>query len=172
MKIGTDHICFVCLQDLSSIKKGDILLIGNGPHARYCRFVARAVVERNWPSQWHTRFPRGYIQLCDELSCIHLFDLASQTINGSPAFLFEATKVERLRRRQLALDCIVEWLDSATFGELRSLVDLLVEAFHLPPPSCRPFAQWIVEQTGGLATDDLVALAATLNTHVARDTAA
>ena len=70
--------------------------MGDKSDPRPCKMLKAAIVEHNCPSQWHSKFPEGYILLSvnDDKK---YFDLAQQTIYGKPVYIFSATKeVERI----------------------------------------------------------------------------
>jgi hypothetical protein len=115
---------FACIEDFSQIKKHQILVIGGGKDARDDCLNSKVIVDCNWPSQWHTSFPAGYIRLRDSESYLY-FDLSNRTVDGKPVFLFWYSNVGPLWLRQNLRRYVANWLDSASQEDLSAALDLL-----------------------------------------------
>ena len=77
------------------LHRGQKVFVGDKFDLRNCEYLKEAIVIHNWPSQWHSRFPSGYILLSvreGEKKYRKYFDLADQTINGTPSYIFIASK--------------------------------------------------------------------------------
>lgn len=90
---------FDSLHDFGQLMRYQRVFIGNKPDARDCDYLELAVVLHNWPSQWHSRFPKGYIQLRVIRNNQQVnFDIAANSVNGREIYIFlERTGIERLR---------------------------------------------------------------------------
>lgn len=87
---------FEPLYNFRLLKRGRKVFLGDKSDPRNCKYLKEAIVEHNWPSQWHSRFPGGYILLSVNGEKKR-FDLAQQNVYGKPAYIFPATKeVERI----------------------------------------------------------------------------
>lgn len=86
---------FSCLKSLTELRRGRNVFVGDKADARMANSLIRGTVAHNWPSQWHSRFPSGYILLSvvnGEKTYKKYFDLVHETINGKPRYIFAATK--------------------------------------------------------------------------------
>jgi len=75
---------YLRITTLGSLQKNDVVFLGDQPDARTCTFLEEVRIARNWPSQWHSCYPEGYIGFEDG----RLFDLAREQVAGRPAYLF------------------------------------------------------------------------------------
>lgn len=98
------------------------VLVGDKPHLLECQSLELTAIKHNWPSQWHSKYPGGYITFDSGKK----FDRFRQTTDGKPVFLFrfnESTEVfyERftLERRILAH---LEGLSERDAGALKHLI--------------------------------------------------
>jgi tetratricopeptide (TPR) repeat protein len=82
---------FHCIKDLKQLKSGQKVFIGDQPNARNCRSLLPARIEHNFPSQWHSKYSRGYISLTGNGEKTY-FDIASETIVGKAAYFFRPTE--------------------------------------------------------------------------------
>jgi len=86
---------FSCLKSLTELRRGRNVFVGDKADARMANSLIRGTVAHNWPSQWHSRFPSGYILISvvnGEKTYKKYFDLVHETINGKPRYIFAATK--------------------------------------------------------------------------------
>jgi len=84
-----------CEIDFHNLHRGQKVFLGDEPILENCKYLRAAIVQHNWPSQWHSRFPGGYVSLCivrGEKTYRKYFDLQSQTVNEKPRYTFAATK--------------------------------------------------------------------------------
>jgi tetratricopeptide (TPR) repeat protein len=83
------------INNCRQLKRRQKVFMGDDSRLRNCTTLKAAIIENNWPSQWHSRFPDGYILLSVNADKKY-FDLARQTVDGKPAYIFAAPKgVER-----------------------------------------------------------------------------
>lgn len=85
------------IQDFGQLRCRQKVFVGDEfePSLRNCKVFMEAVVLRNRPSQWHSRFPGGYVLLSigkGEKEYRGYFNLADQAINGKARYIFTATK--------------------------------------------------------------------------------
>ena len=78
------------IKDFRQLKRGQKVFTGDKPDARDCDSLRPAKVEKNWPSQWHARYTKGNILLFIIEEEKYL-DIAEETIDGKPAYIFPAT---------------------------------------------------------------------------------
>lgn len=137
---------FNCLNDFSQLKRFRKIFIGNKPDARDCDYLEPAVVLHNWPSQWHSRFPKGYIQLRVIRNNQHVnFDIATNSINAKGIYIFlEQTEIQRLRsekeieaEKQTTIECgqylIAEGKKQQKLGNWYGAAIKYQEAIQLSP---------------------------------------
>lgn len=116
MRTQTHENCnlFDSLHDFAQLMRHQRILIGNKPDARDCDNLEEAVVLHNWPSQWHSRFPKGYIQMRVRVNGQYVnFDLATNSINRKRVYLFsERPEIKQLisgieveAERQSTIEC-------------------------------------------------------------------
>jgi tetratricopeptide (TPR) repeat protein len=79
------------INNFRQLRRGRKVFLGDNSDLRNCNTLNAATVERNWPSQWHSRFPDGYVLLSVNNDKKY-FDLARQTVDGNPSYIFAATK--------------------------------------------------------------------------------
>lgn len=78
---------FNCLFNFGQLSRYQRIFIGNKPDARDCDTLELGVVLHNWPSQWHSRYPHGYIQIRINGRCAN-FDIADNSINRKTIYIF------------------------------------------------------------------------------------
>jgi len=103
-------------------RKKQRVLIGDQPHLLECRSLELTRVKHNWPSQWHSKYPGGYI-IFDNGKRFAIFQ---QTIDEKPVFLFwfnEFTEVfyERFKAERSILTHLKK-LPEEHAGALKHLV--------------------------------------------------
>lgn len=105
---------FTCLNNFHQLKRFRKIFIGNNVDARNCNYLELAMVLHNWPSQWHSRFPKGYIQLLVIRNKQFVnFDIALNSIDGKSVYIFpEQPEIKRLQsekeinaERQTIIEC-------------------------------------------------------------------
>jgi hypothetical protein len=125
---------FDCLKSFSHLngRERQCVIVGDNPDARIASFWFLSRILHNFPSQWHSRYKGGYIEFENRKK----FDLANQTIEGKPVFLFPVTpEIEFLWRRQTLehkiKDCINKMAPNDRFAAaqlIRKLADLKADS--------------------------------------------
>ena len=102
-------------------KRGQRVFVGDHQDAERCKFLRKTKVQENWPSQWRSRFPEGYIEFADHIPFVRgrFFDLESRTINGKEVFIFEWDEaIDILSRRLSALRKCQRYAEILPRGDL------------------------------------------------------
>jgi hypothetical protein len=121
---------FSCAESFAGLKAWHRVLIGADPDIRKANFLSKTRVIHNWPSQWHSTFPEGYIALENG----ERFDLKNHTISRVKVYIFRCSEInEAYFRKRLAINKIVERLTGAPKEDLRAVQELLLEAAGLAP---------------------------------------
>jgi hypothetical protein len=125
-----DKELFGCVNNFARLngwKKQEVLICDNSD-IRIAESLYKTRVKHNWPSQWHTRFPGGYIKFENGRE----FDLRTQTVEGKPVYIFVFTEVtEIFYRKGLARKKILRALREALGEDWKSMADLVAEAAGL-----------------------------------------
>lgn len=117
---------------LWSLQKNDAVFLGDQPDARTCTFLEGVRIAKNWPSQWHSRYPKGYIGFEDGR---HL-DLAREQIAGAPAYLFPRNPAIMVICRRLEVENrLLRRLAGCTTEELVVIAQLVSEVAGTPASS-------------------------------------
>lgn len=154
-----------CISDVRMIRKHDRLIIGDGPDALDCHLLNAVTADCNWPSQWHSRFPHGYIGLRKDAgghlgtSRYFYYNIATGTVGQTAIFLFRFSEVEPLWRRQYLKQELARSVAATTLEDLVSACQLLqlLEPIGAQPrmndreQACR----WIVVNSEALSLSDL-----------------
>ncbi|MGA2606770.1 MAG: hypothetical protein ABSH01_04850 [Terriglobia bacterium] len=130
---------FDCLKSFSHLNGSEkqVLIVADNADARIAEFRFRSWVKHNWPSQWHTRYKRGYI----EFENGNKYDLENQTVAGKPAFLFAVTpEIDILWRRQILERKIIHSLNEMPPDD-RSAAAQLIQECADPRVDIRSFGQ-------------------------------
>jgi hypothetical protein len=130
---------FDCLKSFSHLngREKQVLIVADNGDARIAEFRFRSRVKHNWPSQWHTRYKRGYI----EFENGNKYDLENQTVAGKPAFLFAVTpEIDILWRRQILEDKIKRSMNEMTPND-RLAAAQLVQELGDPKFEIQPFGR-------------------------------
>jgi hypothetical protein len=101
---------YACLKDLSQLngRRKQGVMVGDNTDARIARFCFDSSVEKNRQSVRNGKFKGGYIGFQNGKK----FDLANQTVDGKPAFIFLFTReIDILWRRQTLGDEIKNRVD-------------------------------------------------------------
>jgi hypothetical protein len=105
------------------------VFLGDHEDAERCKKLERTRIALYAPSQWHQRFPDGYIQFRTGRGWggRRLFDLRHRTINGTLTYIFEDSEgVDLLCRRLKALNQTREYTKLHRGDDLRAYWDLVV----------------------------------------------
>lgn len=78
---------FDSLNDFRRLKRGQKVFLGEKSDARKCDSLEPAEILHNLPSQWHTRYPNGYIQLHMNGKRVN-YDIARNGIEGRKVYIF------------------------------------------------------------------------------------
>ncbi|MEK7996418.1 MAG: hypothetical protein AAB403_21670 [Planctomycetota bacterium] len=104
------------------------MAVGDHPDPERCKFLIKTRVLRNWPSQWHSSFPNGYIEFSRNIPFADgtIFDLRSHTINGKQTYIFRYNyAMDVLCRRCTAINelkCCAEIMQAANLVALAEFV--------------------------------------------------
>jgi hypothetical protein len=100
------------------------LFLGDAPDTRICEILLAVKVLQNHPSQWHSRFPNGYIRLFTADKRRIYFDRRG-SVDGNPRYLFKTNDYVIEIAKQIALrSSIRRWAETATTADLGALLDL------------------------------------------------
>jgi hypothetical protein len=149
---------FHCLKSFFHLigRERQDLIVGDNADARIAKFRFRSRVKHNWPSQWHTRYKRGYMEFENGKK----FDLENQTIGGKPAFLFAVTpEIDILWRRQTFENKIKRSMNEMTPND-RLAAAQLVQELADPRGDIQPFGRSAsLALLAGLSLSELEGLA-------------
>ena len=119
-KFDYNSLC-KCVRNFESLGTGRNaarILVGDHEDARLARFMIAVDIRHNWPSRRQVRFSRNG----------QVFDIANQTIYGSPVYIFFWNEeTEYLWLKQIELERIFHWTETATAEEVLVLAKLIVE---------------------------------------------
>jgi hypothetical protein len=90
---------YACLKDFSRLngRRKQEVMVGDNTDARIARFYFDSSVEKNRQSVRNGKFKAGYVGFQNGKK----FDIATQTVDGKPAFIFLITpEIQILWRRQ------------------------------------------------------------------------
>jgi hypothetical protein len=113
-----------------------IVFVGDHEDAERCRELRKARITLYAPSQWHDRFPGGYIQFGWGRGWMgrKLFDIDRRTINGTPAYIFEDDRgIDLLYRRLNALNQLKIYARTLPSRDIAAYWDLVVKPFEPQP---------------------------------------
>jgi hypothetical protein len=132
---NSENEIFGCIKDFTKLKgrrngrrkpQGDEVIIGDRPDVRIANLLFATSVSNNWPSQRQNRFPRGYIKFENGKR----FDLANQTVDGRPVYLFRFRLNDVTRdfwRAQMAKNKIRHWIKAANDKDAFAMEELIGE---------------------------------------------
>jgi hypothetical protein len=100
------------------------VIIGNTPDIGTCTRLYKDRILHNWPSQWHSRYPGGYIIFAGG----NKYDRKRQRVNGEEEFIFRMTEdTEIIFQKHNLKGKIIAMLDIASDEELRVVSELFCE---------------------------------------------
>jgi hypothetical protein len=119
-------------------RKKQQIAVADSADARTGRILFLDKVKLNWPSQWHTRYERGYIEFLENHK---KFDLQKQTIDGKKVFLFPVTpQIHNLYSRQTFEEKIIHSMNEMAPND-RSAAERLIHDLA-DPKGCDRFLRW------------------------------
>jgi len=127
-------------------RRKQVILVGNRPDARSAELFYKTSVKNNWPSQWHSKYRKGYIRFANG----EILDLAKQTIDGREVYIFLWSEdIEFLYRRQTSERTILEAFEKLPSQDRKALGNLILETADLghEPWFCSESDLWVVSQT-------------------------
>jgi hypothetical protein len=100
------------------------VIIGDTPDIRTCTRMYHEQIVHNWPSQWHSRYPDGYIIFASGRK----YDRKRRRINSEQAFTFFPTEnIEIIFQKHVRKKKIIAGLEIASDEELRVVFELCCE---------------------------------------------
>lgn len=106
---------------------GQIIFVGDHQDAERCKILVKTKVERNWRSQWHSRFQEGYRLLAHPFAGGRFFDLERRTVNGKAAYIFEHCEaIDILYRRLRAIRRCRRYTKILPAGDLFCYAELVL----------------------------------------------
>ena len=100
------------------------VIIGNAADIRECTILYRDRIVHNWPSQWRSRYPDGYIVFASR----NIYDRSRRTINGEKRFIFRVSPdTNMFFDKHFEKEKIIAALEVATDEELRIIDELCCE---------------------------------------------
>jgi len=100
------------------------VIIGDAPDIRTCMRLYQDRIVHNWPSQWHSRYPDGYISFASGRK----YDRKRLRINGQEAFIFPITEVtEIFWEKSSTKERIIAKLQAASDKDFRAIFDVFCE---------------------------------------------
>lgn len=127
MSVEFQSETFGCLKNFTTLRRGQIVYVGHNPDARMTKYMLKGTVTHNWPSQWHTRYKDGYIEIEFEAKR-RRFDIANQTMRDKQVFLFRPTpEIDILWRRLTLEHHIQECVDKISPNDMPAAKQLVQE---------------------------------------------
>lgn len=109
-------------------RRSQVVVVGDHPDARCASFLYKTSIKNSWPSQWHSKYSKGYIRFTNG----KIFDLEKEAIDCRPAYIFPWSKdIEFLYRRQTSEQTILEAFDELCSEDKKALAKLIVETAGL-----------------------------------------
>ena len=131
---------YECLKDFFHLngREKQQIAVADSADARTGRFLFLDRIKHKWPSQWRTRYKRGYIEFFENHK---KFDLQNQTIGGKRVFLFNVTpEIYNLRCRQTFEEKIMRRMNEIAPNE-RSASERLIHELA-DSKGCDQFFRW------------------------------
>jgi hypothetical protein len=127
--------------DHLKFRRGRSVFVGDHEDAERCKKLENTKIVLYAPSQWHDRFPDGYIQFGwgRGREGRKLFDLKRQVIHDTPAYIFENNKgIDLLYRHLKALNQLRNYVQTLQSGDLMACWELVVKRIE---PESRPWGR-------------------------------